>query len=83
MGKQTNPKRKTLRVSHEGQEAPASSTIPNRSQDPVLVTRKPKENSYYRQVVKLRSTIPHWENLFCGQLSEEERMNDWIRIEVC
>jgi hypothetical protein len=88
MGKQSNSKRKALRVSHERQEpaplphASSAQTAVAREETLPSVTLKHKENSYHRQVVKLKSTIPHWNNLFSEQLTEEERMNDWIRIEV-
>jgi hypothetical protein len=47
-----------------------------------LVVTKPKENPYYRQILRLKKTIQNWDHLFNTKNNKEDRMNDWIRIEV-
>lgn len=43
--------------------------------------RKAPENEYLEEILELKKTIEHWDNLF-SESADETRMNDWLRIEV-
>lgn len=39
------------------------------------------ENTFYRQVMELRKTIPHWNSLF-SRKADETRAEQWVRLQV-
>jgi hypothetical protein len=43
--------------------------------------KKTSKNEYLEEVLELKSTIEHWDNLF-SEAADETRMSDWLRIEV-
>jgi hypothetical protein len=73
-------KRKSLRKIVECK--PHSVENAPQPEDEVVTVSKPKENPYYRQILRLKKTIPNWDHLFNEKNDPEDRMNDWIRIEV-
>eukprot|EP00607_Mallomonas_marina_P004720 CAMPEP_0182429438 /NCGR_PEP_ID=MMETSP1167-20130531/28902_1 /TAXON_ID=2988 /ORGANISM="Mallomonas Sp, Strain CCMP3275" /LENGTH=259 /DNA_ID=CAMNT_0024613141 /DNA_START=207 /DNA_END=986 /DNA_ORIENTATION=+ len=40
-----------------------------------------RKNKYLKEVLKLKSTIPHWNDLF-GESADDSRLDEWVRIEV-
>ena len=47
----------------------------------IKIKQQINENRYYKEVIRLKKTIYHWNDLFSEQ-ANEKRMEDWIRIEV-
>jgi hypothetical protein len=42
-----------------------------------------EQNYYLRAIKKLKKTIPNWDNLFDDdEVSDEERLQQWIRLKV-
>jgi hypothetical protein len=39
-------------------------------------------NPYLHKIVKLRKTIPHWDNLYSPSVSSEDRINALVRLDV-
>lgn len=39
------------------------------------------ENKYYREVMKLKRTIPNWEDMYCPA-ADDSRVEQLIRVEV-
>ena len=39
-------------------------------------------NEYLKEVKQLEKTIPNWNNLFCQDISKDDRLQQWIRLKV-
>ena len=50
------------------------------SKQPLQVSSR--QNKYLKHVRRLAKTIPNWNDLFSEELSDEARMEQWIRLKI-